>query len=249
MRYLPFFLITISVVLATDVCSVSGVGSGLCLSSSSCSEKGGKAFSGYCSGGSDVQCCVNIPCGNNKGTCMRSSECLGTTTSDDCSGPNGFSCCVSSESKNPVSGSASKIVSAAESMVGKYVYSWDAGDIHGATKGAKEPESPYCDDRKVVGFDCSGLAIYSVYQGTGKSLPHRAQDQYSNAPKYDYSERQPGDLVFFGKSTSSIKHVAIYVGGDKMVEAPGHDKKCHGLYVRKVSVPSTNRIKKVGRFY
>jgi len=140
-------------------------------------------------------------------------------------------------------------VKAAESMVGKYPYSWGGGNIHGATKGTKQTEKPYCDDRNVVGFDCSGLALYSVYQGVGKSLPHHAQDQYNNAPKYPLSERQPGDLVFFGDSTSTIHHVAIYVGNNQMVEAPGHDSKCKGINVRKRTLRTSGLIQKVGRFF
>ena len=285
MRYLPFFLATISVAFATDLCAVSGVGSGICISTSDCSSKGGKSYSGHCSGSSDIQCCVNIPC-KTTGLCMRSSECAGTTHTGACPGPNGFSCCtdipcesntgtcmpkssctkgtpksgscpgpsdyiccVGSKPPPPTPGKGDKIVKAAESMVGKYPYSWDAGDIHGATKGTKQKEKPYCDDRNVVGFDCSGLAIYSVYQGVGKTLPHHAQDQYSMAPKYPLSQRQPGDLVFFGSSSSNIKHVAIYAGNNKMIEAPGHDKHCKGIKVRKVALKTSNLIQKVGRFF
>jgi len=134
-------------------------------------------------------------------------------------------------------------------MVGRYPYSWGGGNNNGATYGVKQTSSPYCDDRKVVGFDCSGLAKYSVYQGSGHSLVHHAQTQYSNCGnKKPISEKQAGDLVFFGSSTSTIHHVAIYVGGGEMVEAPGHDDHCHGIKVRKVSLRTKELIKNVCRF-
>ena len=47
------------------------------------------------------------------------------------------------------------------------------------------------------GFDCSGLALYAIYQGTGKKLPHKASSQYSGCTNYQsYSNAKPGDLVF-----------------------------------------------------
>ena len=150
------------------------------------------------------------------------SGCSGQILSNKCPGPNGFKCCVSGTPPTPT-GSGAKIVSAARSMVGKWPYSWGGGNNSGATVGIKQDIKPYCDDRKIKGFDCSGLAKYSVYQGTGVSLPHHAQSQYdqarNNGQLVSKSNLQPGDLVFFGDSDSSIHHVAIYSGNNKMIEA------------------------------
>lgn len=66
------------------------------------------------------------------------------------------------------------------------------------------------------GFDCSGLVMY-VYAQIGIYLPHSAAAQYSAGTPISDSERQPGDLVFFG---SPISHVGIYVGGGTMIHAP-----------------------------
>lgn len=135
-------------------------------------------------------------------------------------------------------------------MVGKYPYSWGGGDNNGATVGIKQDVSPYCDDRSVVGFDCSGLAKYAVYQGTGTSLYHKAQVQYDNAPKkIALNDKQPGDLVFFGSSTSSITHVAIYAGDGMMIEAPGHNSDCSGIPVRKVELRTSKIISTVARYW
>lgn len=62
------------------------------------------------------------------------------------------------------------------------------------------------------GADCSGftMAIHGQY---GMVLPHNAQAQYNGCNKIgSQANLQPGDLVFYGSSNSSIGHVAIYVG-------------------------------------
>ena len=106
-------------------------------------------------------------------------------------------------------------------MIGKYPYSWGGGDYNGATHGSEQHEKPFCNDKKVVGFDCSGLALYAVYQGTGIKLPHKASDQYSRASSkgklVSSSQMKPGDLVFFKGKT--IHHVAIYSGNGNIIEA------------------------------
>ena len=221
---------------------------GLCMRSSECS---GQVVTGACPGPNGFSCCTGIACDDNKGTCMPRSSCTqGTPKSGMCPGSSDYICCSGVKPPTPgPSGGGAKIVKAAEGMVGKYPYSWGGGDENGATYGIKQDISPYCDDRHVIGFDCSGLALYSVYQGTGKSLDHYAQTQYDTAPKYPVSQRQPGDLVFFGSDSQSIHHVAIYVGNDEMVEAPGHNSDCSGIYVRKRDLRTSDLIQKVGRYW
>jgi len=146
------------------------------------------------------------------------------------------------------------IVRAASNMVGKWPYSWDGGDYNGPTHGYKQASSPYCDDRNVVGFDCSGLALFSVYQGVGVKLEHHAQDQYSKCEKcggkrIPVSQRQPGDLVFFGRSDSSITHVAIYAGNDEMIEAPGHDANCKGRPMQRTALRKSRLIDQCCRLW
>jgi cell wall-associated NlpC family hydrolase len=71
------------------------------------------------------------------------------------------------------------------------------------------------------GFDCSGL-VQAAYAAAGVALPRVAQTQYdataANAVPLD--QVQPGDLVFFGASTSAITHVGIVVSPGEMVDAP-----------------------------
>lgn len=85
-----------------------------------------------------------------------------------------------------------------------------------------------------VGFDCSGL-VQAAYKAAGITLPRVAQDQYDAGPSLPPdSPLEPGDLVFFGGSTSDVTHVGIYVGNGQMVDAP-HT----GADVRVESFPAT----------
>ncbi|MDE3070982.1 MAG: C40 family peptidase, partial [Acidobacteriota bacterium] len=71
------------------------------------------------------------------------------------------------------------------------------------------------------GFDCSGL-VQAAYSAAGVSLPRVAQAQYdaTAANTVPLDRVQPGDLVFFGTSTSAISHVGIVVSPGHMVDAP-----------------------------
>ncbi len=65
-------------------------------------------------------------------------------------------------------------------------------------------------------FDCSGLTMYS-WAAAGVSLPHSSAAQYSAVRHVSLSDLQPGDLVFY---YSPISHVAIYIGGGRIIDAP-----------------------------
>jgi cell wall-associated NlpC family hydrolase len=64
-------------------------------------------------------------------------------------------------------------------------------------------------------FDCSGLTMMAWRAG-GVSLPHNAAAQYSATRHVSRANLQPGDLIFF----QGLGHVAIFVSGDQMIEAP-----------------------------
>ncbi len=65
-------------------------------------------------------------------------------------------------------------------------------------------------------YDCSGLTMASWRQA-GVSLPHSAAQQWRVVSHLAASQLQPGDLVFY---YSDIHHVAIYIGGGRVVHAP-----------------------------
>lgn len=74
-------------------------------------------------------------------------------------------------------------------------------------------------------WDCSGLT-QGAWAAGGKSLPHYSVAQYTQSTPIRSSQLQPGDLLFWGSSGSpnSIYHVALYVGGGKMIHAPRRGK-------------------------
>lgn len=80
-------------------------------------------------------------------------------------------------------------------------------------------------------WDCSGLTMQS-YAAAGVAIGgHGATMQYRYAEDrgrlVPYALRQPGDLIFYstGGSTSGSKyHVALYIGGNRMIEAPSPGK-------------------------
>jgi cell wall-associated NlpC family hydrolase len=70
-----------------------------------------------------------------------------------------------------------------------------------------------------TGFDCSGLTMF-VYNQLGVRLPHYAAAQFAMFPKLSAVDLEPGDLVFFEPRFDGPGHVAMYAGGDQIIEAP-----------------------------
>ncbi|MFC5006613.1 C40 family peptidase [Dactylosporangium cerinum] len=91
----------------------------------------------------------------------------------------------------PPSGAAGTVVSFALAQVGKrYVY---------ATSGPNT-------------YDCSGL-VAAAYARVGIKLPHQSEQIAAKGRRVPSGQWMPGDVIH----TSG--HVAIYIGGGKMVEA------------------------------
>lgn len=63
-------------------------------------------------------------------------------------------------------------------------------------------------------FDCSGLMLY-IFEHFGVKLPRTAAQQQKYASPV--STPRPGDLVFWG---APAHHVALYLGGGKVLSAP-----------------------------
>jgi soluble lytic murein transglycosylase-like protein len=86
------------------------------------------------------------------------------------------------------------------------------------------------------GMDCSGL-VQVVYKNLGYDLPRVSNQQAKmGTPVASMAEAQPGDLLAWDNSSrnNGVDHIAIYIGGGKMIEAPRT-----GLDIRVVDVPST----------
>jgi cell wall-associated NlpC family hydrolase len=115
----------------------------------------------------------------------------------------------------PSVSAAQTAIAAAKTQIG-VLYSWGGGGSSGPSYGI----SP---DTSVYGFDCSGLTQYA-YARAGIGIGGTSRDQWWNNrnKQVDASDLQPGDLMFWasGSSYTSIYHVSIYIGGNKMIEAP-----------------------------
>jgi cell wall-associated NlpC family hydrolase len=70
-----------------------------------------------------------------------------------------------------------------------------------------------------AGFDCSGLVQWS-YRQAGIALPRTAQQQHDAVTAVPADQAQPGDLAFWNDGTTSVQHVAIYVGAGVVLQAP-----------------------------
>lgn len=103
---------------------------------------------------------------------------------------------VTAPASNRSSFDGNSIVAMAESQMGKE-YVW----------GSSNPN---------VGFDCSGLVKY-VYNSHGITVPRTAKKQAFAGRFISKSEAQPGDLVVF--TQNNYGHIAIYAGGDTIVDA------------------------------
>jgi cell wall-associated NlpC family hydrolase len=71
-------------------------------------------------------------------------------------------------------------------------------------------------------FDCSGLVKWSFAQA-GVLMPRVAADQAMTGPAVAVKNLQPGDLLFYHTDPTApgyISHVAIYLGGGRMIQAP-----------------------------
>lgn len=67
------------------------------------------------------------------------------------------------------------------------------------------------------GTDCSGF-VQSIYRNFGYSLPRTSGEQSRCGRSVSLSALQAGDIIYY-TSGGSVNHVAIYIGGGKVVHA------------------------------
>jgi peptidoglycan DL-endopeptidase CwlO len=94
----------------------------------------------------------------------------------------------------PTTTQADKAVAFAYAQLGK-PYQW----------GATGPAS----------YDCSGLA-QAAWAAAGIAIPRDTYEQWAALPHVSASGLQPGDLLYY----DGVGHVAIYVGGGYIIDAP-----------------------------
>ncbi len=73
-------------------------------------------------------------------------------------------------------------------------------------------------------------------EAAGWTFPHPAQWQYLEMRSLTYSELKPGDFVFWAEDDAdphTIYHEAVYIGGDRIIQAPrpGGVVEVQGLWV------------------
>jgi len=129
----------------------------------------------------------------------------------------------------PASAQAKVALQAAQSALGK-PYCFDGGDANGPTHGGG---GDGCPDG-TVGYDCSGLTLYSWAQA-GVNMPHYSGDQYNLGRKIPITQVAPGDLVFLANSSEGIHHVAMiwsvdpssHTGAGQIIEAQDFNVPVH----------------------
>ena len=95
------------------------------------------------------------------------------------------------------------------------------------------------------GFDCSGY-VYNVLNDSGIKVSRTtAQGYYNTFKKYEVAKTSicSGDLLFFGKSKSSISHIAIALSSTEMIESIGTKKNTKTNKGKGVSISKITRRK------
>ena len=116
----------------------------------------------------------------------------------------------------PPAGSVVETAIAAAERQRGLPYSWGGGGSNGPSFGIPP-------DTDVYGFDCSGLTEYA-YAQAGIRIGGTSREQYWRFRHQTVAagDLQPGDLVFWGQTAdhTSIYHVALYIGGGQVIQAP-----------------------------
>jgi gamma-D-glutamyl-L-lysine dipeptidyl-peptidase len=79
------------------------------------------------------------------------------------------------------------------------------------------------------GYDCSGLT-WAVYRTHGITIPRDADAQFAAGRPVAFAQMLPGDLLFYERPV--VGHVAMYVGGGQMIEAPNSRSEVRVVPVR-----------------
>lgn len=112
------------------------------------------------------------------------------------------------------SGAAASIIKAAEAQLG-VPYAWGGGTVTGPSEG-------FAQGSGTVGFDCSSLVQYAVYQASKGTvmIPRTTTVQVTAGKAVSRNDLKPGDAIYFKLNGGSYDHVGIYVGNGRMIHAP-----------------------------
>jgi cell wall-associated NlpC family hydrolase len=87
-------------------------------------------------------------------------------------------------------------------------------------------------------YDCSGLTL-AAWRAAGRSLPHNAAMQWDATSRISRGSLQPGDLVFY----SGLGHVALYVGGGQIIDAPSAGRNVNKRDMDIMSIAGYGRVR------
>jgi cell wall-associated NlpC family hydrolase len=79
------------------------------------------------------------------------------------------------------------------------------------------------------GYDCSGLT-WAAYRAHGITIPRDADAQFAAGTPVPLARMLPGDLLFYERPV--VGHVAMYIGGGRMIEAPNSRSEVRVVPVR-----------------
>ena len=96
-------------------------------------------------------------------------------------------------------------------------YSWGGGALNGPSAGVDY-------DAGKIGYDCSGFTRYA-FAGVGVQIPKYSGRPVQHRPQGAAVAGQARRPLFWGPGGS--QHVAIYLGGGKMLEASGSAGQGH----------------------
>jgi cell wall-associated NlpC family hydrolase len=77
-------------------------------------------------------------------------------------------------------------------------------------------------ENPMQGFDCSGYVRY-VFNLFRIPVPRTVAEQFHVGRKVSDNDIRPGDLLFFTTTAPGASHVAIALGKDEFIHAPGTD--------------------------
>jgi cell wall-associated NlpC family hydrolase len=104
------------------------------------------------------------------------------------------------------------------------------GDARAVAFALRQRGKPYQWGAEGPGaYDCSGLT-WAAWRAAGVTIPRTAAGQLAGLPRVR-GRLRPGDLLIYRTAGPTYRHVAMVVGIDHMVEAPGR-----GIPVRSTSI-------------
>lgn len=132
----------------------------------------------------------------------------------------------------PAGSFAARLIAAAQAEIG-VPYAWAGGSYTGPTRGVCTSGAG-ANDCHIVGFDCSGLVMYAVYQASGGTikLPHSADAQTRMGTPVKLTDLEPGDIIgFTDPGATTAHHDGIYLGHNELLAAPqsGEDVRIDDL--------------------